>query len=309
MSGGVEMVVRVAIVCLLACVALGPVQAQHERVLKVIDLNADCRLDTIVGIRVEDGWMPRAIVWGRLDSISSCDSNWRMIHHAVTRYRQTRFSFDSIGVRRCWLQGVQLSHDTLADLLISIRGKIKVARNDTIEEQDARIVVGLFSQNGLDTLQELNIRNDTGLVSSAFVAMYYGFGHGAEVAKYLSRSRLMLVTLDRVSFEANEDGGALHKAAAPRRDERQRGKLLLNVAPNPSQDGVIRIRCSQMSGRSNLQVFSINGECVIRMPFPHHGSEEITFLLDLRQLSNGLYHLRVTDESGESVYTHFILEK
>ncbi|MEY3386423.1 MAG: hypothetical protein RIR53_1234 [Bacteroidota bacterium] len=303
------MVVRVVIVCLLTCVGLGTVQAQQERVLKVIDLNADCRLDTIVGIRVENGWMPREIVWGRLDSISPCDSNWRMTHHAVTRYRQTRFNFDSIGVRRCWLQGVQLSHDTLADLLMSIRGKIKVARNDTIAEQDARIVVGLFSQNGLDTLQELNIRNDTGLVSGAFVAMYYGLGRGAEVAKNLSRSGLVLVTLDRMFIKADEDDGALHKAAAPRRDERQRGKLHLNVSPNPSQDGVIRIRCSQMSGRSSLQVFSINGECVIRMPFSHHGSEEITFLLDLTQLSNGLYHLRVIDESGESAYTHFIIEK
>jgi hypothetical protein len=184
-----------------------------------------------------------------------------------------------------------MNNDSLDDMIIYIWG----VTGDPDRAHDSTRALLVFGQEGLDTLDVLDVGGLEGFQVSPFIAME--MRRGTELAEPAIRDlsrvisyRLTPVPLDLARFR--EDGGTVSVGQLP---SEIMPALRVRIYPNPTNAAAQLAAESIPAGVYQVDIVSANGLVVRQQAVSVSGSGKLFETLDLRSVASGYYIVRLHD--------------
>lgn len=275
-----------------------------EKLLFVGALNFDCYPDSVHGVASSShrGYLPTRIVWGRpeKDSHDEQDSACLRDTPREKRRHQTVITYPGWNIRGGGVAFQNLNADSLTDIVIHIRGKIK--RKDD-KPLDTLRSLALFGQQGLDSLPVIALGSIGRFQATPFFAMDLVIG--SEMNKpgrrdLTGRTSYVLepVLLDIGDRERDSSQGM---PAGPLSGVHTEDGAMIRVFPNPAGD-VLTVEARGLKpGNYKVHVISVNGETAMQHTLKDPYNSDMHALLDVSRLASGHYVVRVENDSSRVI--------
>jgi len=290
---------------IIAPFVVGTLLGQPSKVLRLIDLNADGKQDTLMCRSTSSNCVLTHLVWGRENQDLSDDSISANNDSTLQPDASTQLIYEGVTVLKVSYLRVHLNQDTLPDLLIAVRCETKPAEGDTTKPKRIKCLLGLLAQVGLDSLSSIHFRCDSGETNSGCTILEYAEGSGVEVVQK-NREGLSLERVSRQNVDVGTNDTVFPKEhLAPSEVQSSRDKLTVSAAPIPSVDGIVHIRCSRRLTMGTVDVFSMDGQCMLRRSIEGGQPTDAVIVLNLLPLPPGVYMARVAHQV--SVATVYII--
>lgn len=302
--------VKKIVIAALSVLAVSEMYAQQERVIRTVDLNADCVADTLVGGVGESSGVITSIHWGDRRAAQHCDTGYYRSQIHVQWRRRTEVRYDGYTPLRTDVRSVLLNNDRVKDVLLVIRGVSRTIGNDsTIVTAPVSVLIALFSQRGLDSLHAITLRRDTGLVRDPFPHVYMLHGMHYTTVQRADRSGMTYQSMPRMQIPANVERDDLAKEAVESGQGPKAGVFTITAVPNPSESEFVTIVSNVPVGAGSVEVYTMQGLLVSRKELEYGTMREVRIQMGTHDFASGMYLLRATSSDGQSASTYLVLRR
>jgi len=264
-----------------------PDSTDEEHILFITNLNGDCVSDTATGVRNDDGYVLKRILWGQpLRDIqdSSCQSRTPR----QKRIRQTVFTYPGWKVTGGSVAFQRVNGDGLDDIVLHIKGTVKGI--DTLRS------IVLFAQHGLDSVRVIHIGGIARFQSRPFFAMDLVPGSELTQPGIRDLSGNTSYVLEPVDLNVDEQDSMPPPTSPLAGIDSRRNSV--QVYPNPT-GRTISIGASELeAGAYELQIISVNGDMVLQENMRVEPGESLQRTLDVQNIPSGYYVVRIENEEG-----------
>lgn len=303
--------VKKCTLAVLALLAVCSMQAQQERFIRTIDLNADCVPDTLYGAASTVGDIPVRVVWGDRSIHRNCDSLYYASNQRSRWRSWTHIEYKNIEVRTVNVRSSQLNDDGIVDAMFVITGTREIIKQDSTRERiPVRLLAVVPAQRGLDTLMNIAFRVDTGFVMEPFSHCYLRAGVDVVTVQNIQRSAISVQSIPRLRFPVNvrNDGrakeGYIEAPSIP-----VSGELGISIVPNPVRSDDFTIELSRTLKNGFVELYSLQGNLLKHLEAGAGIGFGRRIPLSVDGLSNGLYMVRVAQTDGISSTAMLILQR
>jgi hypothetical protein len=284
--------------------------AQQGRMIRIVDLNADCVDDTLVGGVGESSGVMTSIHWGDRRVFKHCDTGYYRSQSYVQWRRRTEVRYDGYVPSRTDVRRVLLNNDRVKDMLLVIRGvSHTIGQDSTIATAPVSMLIALFSQRGLDSLHSITLGRDTGLVRHPFPHVYLLDGMHYTTVQRADRSGMTYQTMPRMQIPVNVEREDQLKEVVEAGQGPEPVEFSISAVPNPSESEFVTIISSVPIGAGSIEVYTMQGLLVSRKELEHDTMREVRIQMGAHDFGSGMYLLRAARADGVSASTYLVLRR
>lgn len=294
---------------LVALFGVTLLSAEQGRIIRTVDLNADCVADTLYGSGDAIHEVPTHIVWGRRHQTSTCDSSYYEVLPHQQWLPRTEIMFEGFTAESCSIRSMLLNGDGFRDVLFVVRGYRHVRDVDgTLRREWHRLRIAVPAQRGLDTLSKIVFRSDSGIVLSPFPHVYLIHGVHVGTIQDIQRSGISAQAIPLLRLPVNARSDMNRKESVIPRPMSSVGRLAIRAVPNPAESDEVSIECSRDLAVAILEVYSLHGELLHRTSGTRQ-SASATLRLGTAGLNSGTYLVRVIGDDASSASTILVVRR
>lgn len=273
--------------------------AQNLYPVRIVDINADCIGDTIFATSQAVGAVPSQIGWGSRTDYPNCDSGYYLSYPPQMWLARTSINFEEFVPERCLIRVMPINLDNLRDLLLAVSGYREVFNSDSnIQHLPVKRLIAVPSQRGLDSLETITFRLDSGYVELPFPHVYLRGATYVKPEQDMRRSGVSAQTIPRLTLPVNVRNDELHKEPIALNTAIRTQDFTIRALPNPVESDAVTIEASQSIAGAVVELYSMQGALVHRATSATELQSSSRVRLDISMLVTGSYLMRVVRADG-----------
>lgn len=297
-------------IALLSLLVVSDLCAQQQRVIRTIDLNADCVPDTLIGGSGDAYGVVTRIHWGDRRIARHCDSGYYRSQVHVQWRRRTEVLHVGYTPSRTDVRSVMLNNDNVKDMLLVIKGVSQtIGQDSSISTVPVSHLIALLSQRGLDSLPAITLGRDTGLVQHPFIHVYMLHGIHYTTAQRADRSGMIFQTVPRLQIPVNVERDDLAKEVVETGRDPEPVAFAIAAVPNPSEADFVTIVSTIPVGAGTIELFTMQGLLISRTHLESDTMREVRIQIGAHEYASGMYLVRAARADGVSASTYLVLRR